>query len=312
MAVVTQSHLLIHPPHGADYTVKHIDIPIADLEGAPDNHSAGSRWKIEGVHDREAMPHPSTLRAMPGTIFTPSKPNGAWLLIICGAGDNRFAFKWLLTRTLLHHGISLLTIDPPGHGDFMSAPATVHNVRRAASGAADWLHARARSGRGRIGALGISFGACQASWLAANDERIAALATISAPVKLRHVTRSIIAREALALALPRNVLLLRQASWPQIWAEWKSMRGAWFGESLYEMIDAFDMPGTIRSIGARPTLFVHGGADSAVPPQNSRTLYDAALPERELVIASQASHLTVVLQKREMTHVASWLTQRLT
>ncbi len=309
MAVVTQSHLLIHPPQDADYAVQHVDIPIEDLEGAPDNHSAGSRWKIEGVHDRETLPHPSTLRAMPGTVFTPANASGAWLLLICGAGDNRFAFKWLLTRVLLHHGISLLTIDPPGHGDFMSAPATVHNVRRAASVAANWIHARARGGR--IGALGISFGACQASWLAANDERIAALVTISAPVQLRPVTRSIVAREALALALPRNALLLRQASWPQIWAEWKSMRGAWFGESLYDMIDAFDMPGTIRAIGNRPTLFVHGGADAAVPPQNSRTLYDSALPERELMIVSQASHLTVVLQKREMTQLAIWLAHRL-
>lgn len=310
MAVVTQSHLLIHPPQGADYSVKHVDIPITDLEGAPDNHSAGSRWKIEGVHDLETLPHPSMLRAMPATVFTPSNANGAWLLIICGAGDNRFAFKWLLTRALLQQGLSLLTIDPPGHGDFMSAPATVHNVRRAASVAADWLHARVRGGR--IGALGISFGACQASWLAASDNRIATLTTISAPVKLRPVTRSIVAREALALALPRNALLLRQASWPQIWAEWKTMRGAWFGESLYDMIDAFDMPGAVRAIGTRPTLFVHGGADAAVPPQNSRTLYDAALPERELIIVPQASHLTVVLQKPEMTQVASWLSQHLT
>lgn len=309
MAVVTQTHLLIHPPANARYRVTHVDIPVMGLGGAPTNHATGSRWKVDGLHDASKQPHPDAETTMPGSTFIPEHADGRWLLLICGAGDNRFAFKWVLVRLLMESGISLLTIDPPGHGDFMAVPTTVHNTKVAARAAADWLHAR--SDVRKFGAMGISFGGCQATWLTANDDRIAALATMSAPVRLPHVSRSVVMREALNLVLPRNAMLLRHASWPQIWAEWKSMRGAWFGESLYDMIEAFDMLHTVRSVGHRPTLFVHGAVDVAVPPENARRLFNAALPERELMIVPQATHLSAVLQEREMTHLVQWFAQRL-
>ena len=72
--------------------------------------------------------------------------------------------------------------------------------------------------------------------------------------------------EALGLALPRNVSLLRYQSLRKMWAEWRSMTGsrAWFGESLYDMIKRYDTLGAIRAIGARPTLFLHGALDRSM------------------------------------------------
>jgi pimeloyl-ACP methyl ester carboxylesterase len=229
--------------------------------------------------------------------------------MICGAGDNRVAFKWLIVRSFMALGITVMSIDPPGHGDFLSVPATAHNVRVAAQAASHWLHRR--SDVRRTGAMGISFGGCQAAGLCAEDERISALATISAPVELPHVTKSVVVREALSLVLPRNAMVLRHASWPQIWGEWKSMRGAWFGESLYEMIKSYDMLNTVRAIGKRPTLFIHGAADVAVPPVNAQRLYDAALPQRELMLVPQATHITVALQAREIARMAQWFSKHL-
>ncbi len=310
MALPTQTYRLVHPPRSAPYSVEHVEIPVEGLELARGNLAEGSRWKFDGVHARPGADIQSTPVAnLPGTIFRPTHASGKWLLLICGAGDNRFAFKWLAMRTLLARGLTVLTIDPPGHGDFMSVPTTLNNVKRAVSSAAQWLHAR--DDVLRVGAMGISFGGCQAAWLAAQDERISAVTTISAPIELPHVTRSTIMREAISLALPRNVMLLKHASWPQIWAEWKSMRGAWLGEDLYDMINRFDMLNVMRGIGYRPTLIVHGAADVAIPVANARRLFEAARPPRELFIVPQATHITVVLQEREMTRVAEWLAKNI-
>ncbi len=309
MAILTQTHMLIHPKESADYVVQHVDIPVDNLQVASANFANGSRWKLDGVDDPTRKGRPQPRASMPATIFRPARPNGKWVMLICGAGDNRFAFKWILTRELMRRGITLLTVDPPGHGDFMSVPTTVHNTQAAMRAAADWLFKQPDVRK--VGTMGISFGGCQAAWFATQDDRIAAVATLSTPVRLPHVTKTTVTREALSLVLPRNVLLLRHASWPQIWAEWKSMRGAWFGEDLYEMIAAYDMIDTVRKIGARPTLFVHGSADVAVPPENARKLYDAALPHKEVLYVPQASHITVVLHQDRMTQLAEWFNKHL-
>jgi uncharacterized protein len=306
MALPTQTYRLVHPPRSATYSVEHVEIPVEGLELARGNHADGSRWKLDGTQSLPRGDIPNTPAGkLPATVFRPAHASGKWLLMICGAGDNRFAFKWLVMRKLLERGLTVLTIDPPGHGDFMSVPTTLGNVKNAVRGAADWLHQR--DNVLRVGAMGISFGGCQAAWLTAQDARISAVATISAPIELPNVTRSVVMREAVSLALPRNVMLLKHASWPQIWAEWKSMRGAWFGEDLYDMINRFDMLNVMREIGSRPSLIVHGGADVAIPVANARRLFEAARPPRELLIAPQATHITVVLQEQAMTRMAEWL-----
>jgi alpha-beta hydrolase superfamily lysophospholipase len=309
MTVLTQTHLMLHPPRQANYVVEHVDIPVSGLEVAGRNFAAGSRWKIEGIDDPSGIGRPAPRQSMPASIFRPAQPTGAWVLLVCGAGDNRFAFKWILTRELMKRGITLLTIDPPGHGEFMSVPATGVNVRAGVLAAATWLHAQPDVRK--IGTLGISFGGCQVAWLTAQDDRIDAVATISAPIRLPPVSRVTVALEASRLVLPRNMLLLRHASWPQIWAEWKSMRGAWFGEDLYEMIESFEMLETVRKIGARPTAFVHGSADVAVPPETARRLYDAATPKKDLIYVPQASHITVVLHDDKMIELAEWFNTHL-
>jgi len=233
--MTTHTQQLLNPSPAARYDVRHESIPLTQAA------------------DALAEEH------MPATSFVPRGADGRWLLLICGAGDNRFAFKHILIPEIVRHGISVLSIDPPGHGDHMHRPTTLASVQHAARAAADWIFERPAC-RG-VGVLGISFGGCQAAWLAAHDERIAALVTLAAPVTLEPVTEAKRWREGLQLFLPRNVGLLRRSSPRQILAEWFSMRGAVFGESLYDMIERFEMERTIAAIGARPTLIVHGDAD---------------------------------------------------
>lgn len=306
MSVVTLTQRFLAPSEEAPYSVRTVYIPPARLE-VP---QALIRQFNVPSERAEQLCHQAANARQPGTWLQPHAWNGAVALLICGAGDNRHAFKWLLFRRLLERNIAVLTVDPPGHGEFMSVPCTMDNARRAARTALDWLCDQ--PGVRRVGAIGISFGGNQVIDLAAHDERVAALVTISTPVRLPPVTRMTIARESLGLVcLPRNLTLLRYQSLPKMWAEWRSMNGAWFGESLYDMIARFDALNAVRAIGRRPKMFVHGKCDVAVPPVNAKWLYEASEPERELLLVSQATHLSVILFDKEMTHMADWLAAKL-
>ena len=306
MAVVTLMQRFLAPPEEASYSVRTVSIPPARLEVPQE---LIDRFKVPAQRAEQLQCQVAEAR-QPGTWLQPREWSGAAVLLLCGAGDNRHAFKWLLFRCLLEQRIAVLTVDPPGHGEFTAVPCTVDNARRAARAALDWLCSQ--PGVGRIGAIGISFGGNQVADLAAREERVAALVTISTPVTLPPITRLTIARESLGLVcLPRNLALLRHQSLPKMWAEWRSMNGAWFGESLYDMIARFDTLNAVRAIGPRPKMFIHGKCDVAVPPINAKLMYEAAEPERELILVPQATHLSVILFDREMKMMSDWLAARL-
>jgi pimeloyl-ACP methyl ester carboxylesterase len=286
----------LRPADDASWTCVDVQIPVAVPQVAR---------RADGSVD-------SPQQQMPGTFLRPKRwdeedfeGHGAAVLLVCGAGDSRTSFKWRLFREFLARHVAVLTIDPPGHGDFMQVPMTVANARAAGKAALDWLCAQ--RGVARVGACGISFGGNQVAALAAQDVRIGAVALISTPVRLNTLTRRIYIAEAASLFVwPRNLGLLREGSLLTLWHEWSTLKGAWYGESLYDMIDRFDTLNAVRAIGERPTLFVHGGRDVAIPPLNARLLYDAAEPERELLMARQGTHLSPVLYPREVASLADW------
>jgi pimeloyl-ACP methyl ester carboxylesterase len=298
MAIISYTQRLISPRPDAPYTVQMVTLPpvgaapsAARLDSAPAEHSA--------KRQRDACP--------PATWLQPKDWNGTAVLLIPGASDNRHAFKWLLFEHLLARRLAVLTLDPPGHGDFRAVPCTLENARRTAQKALDWLCAQA--GVRRVGAIGISFGGCQAADLAARDSRVAALALVSTPVRLPPVTRWTVVRELLSLLyLPANLILLRL---PLLLAEWHSIPSAWFGESLYEMIARFDVLSAVRAIGNRPKLIVHGTHDMAVPPVNAQQIYDAALPERALLWVPRTNHIGMALRAGAMRALAGWLADHL-
>ncbi|MCL5997114.1 MAG: alpha/beta fold hydrolase [Chloroflexi bacterium] len=278
---------------------------------------ADARWTCSDVSIPVQLTHVAvnaaiTDQCMPATFLRPKSwdeegfdGRGSAVLLVCGAGDTRTSFKWLLFRELLSRNLAVLTIDPPGHGDFRSAPMTVANARAACEVALEWLCQQ--PGVAHVGACGISFGGNQVAALAAEDTRVRAVALVSTPVRLNTLTRRIYLFEAASLFIwPRNVGLLRQGSLLTLWREWQALKGAWYGESLYDMIERYDTLAAVRAIGTRPTLFIHGSRDVAIPPLTARTLYEAAAPQRDLMLVRQATHISPILYPREMARMAAW------
>ncbi|MEO6063508.1 MAG: alpha/beta fold hydrolase [Thermoflexales bacterium] len=252
-----------------------------------------------------ASPEPS----MPGTLFLPTGTCDRALLLLCGAGDNRLAFKWPLVRELNARGIAVFSIDPPGHGDFMTVPTTVENTQCAAMAALDWLDRRFPTGR--LGAIGISFGGNQAVWLAAHDARVVALALVSTPASLRPVRRRTVLREGAAMLLPANLRVFRWGSAGDFYRGWRSMKGYAAGpETLYAMIERFGTVRDMSALGERPVLLVHGRADVAVPFGNARALF-AAARHAEILPVTHGTHLTVILRPEIVTKIADWLEKSL-
>ncbi len=243
---------------------------------------------------------------MPATYFVPAnRPAQGGVLFVCGASDSRLAFKWRLIRELLSAGLAVLTVDPPGHGEFRSAPMTRANALKAGRAALAWL--RAQPGIARVAVCGMSLGGCQAINLAAEDAQVNAVALLCTPVRLDVVTRRTYIREIAALLLPRNLSLLREGSAWTLLREWRSVKRAWFGTNLYRLIEALDVLAAAARLNGRPLLIVHGTADTAVPASNARRIAGAAGGAARVILAPQATHVSLVLFAEEMRRLAYWL-----
>ncbi|MCS6773714.1 MAG: alpha/beta hydrolase [Anaerolineae bacterium] len=305
MALSPRTRRLFDPPADAAHTAQAVHIPAPPM-AIPE--PALQRFKLT-PQQVAALRRSAAAPQVPADWLVPRRWTGAVALVICGAGDTRRIFKAILFERLLAEGIACLTYDPPGHGELQYVPMTLGNARLAASAALDWVCAQPEVRA--VGAVGISLGGSQALDLAARDPRVAAVVSISTPVSLAPVTRWTVLRELLALMTPPNLTWLRYPSPAYALGEWRGAKGIWLAEPLPELIAQFDVCAAVRATGARPKLFIHGAWDRPVPLSNAQQLYDAAQPERALLVVPHASHTSVVLDERTMQAMAHWLAERL-
>lgn len=302
-------HLLLAPEPSADWAVEQVTLAVSLPDYLPPSEVVTPASFVRDHPDAVARPGGSqTSPTQPGTLFMPARAPAAAVILLCGAGDNRLAFKWPLIRELNRRGVAVLSLDPPGHGDFQTVPTTVGNTQAAAQSGFAWLATRYPAAK--LGAIGISFGGNQAAWLAAHEARVAALVLISTPDSLSPVTRKTIAFEALSMLLPANLGAFRWGSMLDFWRGWRSMRGYVAGpETLYAMINRYHTGQNLAAMGGRPVLIAHGDADAAVPVSNARVL--ARMAQVELLIVPQGTHLTLILRPEVASHIAAWVGARL-
>lgn len=294
--------------HGEAQSATDVHIAVRLPEVFP--HAAGvARWgALNRDWGSDFHPNGDHALGMPGTLFAPpDRPAGA-VLLVCGAGDNRRSFKGPLIRALVARGLAVLTIDPPGHGDFQSVPASLPNLQAGVGAAFAWLGGRFPGAQ--VGAAGISLGGCQVAWLAATTPAVAAVALISTPVSLAPIGRATYLREFCALGLPGNWPGLRYGTIRALWREWKSMPGYVAGsDSLYTLIDRFGLYERALDLRGRPVLVVHGRSDAAVPIANAEVL--AAACGGALLPVPMANHLSVTVLPHIAAQIADWFGARL-
>ena len=255
------------------------------------------------------IPHDDML--MPGLLLHPPAPNGGAVCLVPGAGDHKTWFKWRLVKALLAQGLAVLSIDPPGHGDYRARPMAYPDCLSTVPAAVAFL--RQQPGVKRVGVAGISLGGALAvAGLAANPaaaKQVEALVVLEAPVQLDY--NQALRRLETWRALRAPVLsVLGEISVGQLRQTWRT-GGYVSGLSTGELIDRLNPAAAIARLQNMPILLVYSERDPVAPPGHARRLQQAA-PWAAIIMTKQASHVTLTLMPAVNRQAAGWLAARLT
>lgn len=263
-------------------------------------HGGCTRLNLpDGDHPLPAL----LLKPRPGQ----EKPAGVCLLH--GAGDSKTGFKWRLVRALLAEGITVLTVDLPGHGENKHNPLRYPDFLSTIPTALAFL--KAVPGIKRVGLVGISLGGAMAiSWLGQSGQSVEALAIIAAPLRLGNLRR-LRPREAwYAFLSPAFLSLFREMNLLQLWRSWQE-GGYVSRHHAGELIEWLDPARHISQINAKiPIALVYSDRDFIAPLRFGVTLQQIA-PQAELLVAHRDSHVTLTLNPRTNKQIAAWLGQKL-
>ncbi|MCL4302831.1 MAG: alpha/beta fold hydrolase [Anaerolineae bacterium] len=263
---------------------------------------------------------------MPGYLLTPPDPlhlpPEGGVLVIHGAGDTKTSYKWRLVQALLAEGLTVLTIDLPGHGDYRQRPLAYPDCLSAIPAAVRFL--RAQPGIERVGLVGISLGSVLAiaslvqtiedpkglkKPLGSGNGQIDALAALETPVALKY-SRGLRYGEMWHAYRAPVLSLWREVSVRQLRQSWFTGGYVSRHKNTAEIIELLNPLENIAKLGQMPILLVHGGRDSIAPAAAGRTLQQAA-PQATLMEVKGASHVTLTLMVEANRKVARWVTERL-
>lgn len=243
----------------------------------------------------------------------PEKQTEAAVCLVHGSGDSKSSFKWRLVRALLAEGITVLTIDLPGHGDYQHRLLAYPDCLSTIPAALQFLCAQ--PGVNRLGLVGISLGGAIALKTMATAEGaigadVKALVILETPLQIAY-NRMLVYREMWATLRAPIMSLFREMSLRQIRQSWQ--QGAI--RSRHSTNEIFDLLNALASIGQinkeTPILLVYSRRDPIAPAIFGVRL-QAAAPQAELVVVPNASHVTLTLMPTVNRQVAKWVRGHLT
>lgn len=247
---------------------------------------------------------------MPALYITPRGGARAAAAVLHGSGCDKTYFAWRMVNTLIERNLAVLLVDLDGHGDnprpqrFPQSVDCAHEATR-------WLRQRHE----RVGMIGISLGGCLAARAAADGMAVDALALLETPPQLRFDNRDRW-REARELIQPYMLSLLGEASAPWLaYAVYDLVRAQRAPRiqaaiSTWELIDACDLTGSLAKLET-PLLLVYGERDAIVKPAQAEEVWQAAPPGTTMLMAPDASHLTLTLHPDALGRTAAWLAEQL-
>lgn len=249
----------------------------------------------------------------------PTLPTAA-VLVVHGAGDTKTSYKWRLVKALLAEGLTVLTIDLPGHGDYRHRPLAYPDCLSAIPAALRFL--QAQPGVERVGLVGISLGSALAIASLAHNPKdpkgfekplgsihVDAFAALETPIELRY-SRSMYYGEMWHAYRAPVLSLFSEVSVKQLRQSWFTGGYVSRHKNTAEVIDLLNPPANIACLRETPILLVHGGRDAIAPPAAGEALRQAA-PQAELWKVKGASHVTLTLMTSINRQIARWLREKL-
>ncbi len=201
-------------------------------------------------------------------------PANPWVILSHGAGSNR-ADMLKVAAGLRSSGLNLFLYDFRGHGSSAGRVSSFGWTEQSdLQGALAFLSQQPEIRACPYGIYGASMGASVALMVAAQDERIGAIAVEGSYTDLHE-------------SLRRHLgLLYGLPAVPFVWFVALTYRlrfGVW--PSRVSPLAA------IRAVSPRPVLLIQGMMDTRTPPDATRRLFDAAREPKDLWILQGAGHL---------------------
>lgn len=237
-------------------------------------------------------------QSLKGVFHRPARGECRSAAILChGMESNKESDKIVaLSRALAETGILALRFDFSYAGDSdgkfedITYSGEVEDLRAAY----DFV---LRFPVDKIGILGSSMGGTVALLFAAREKRIAALATIAAPLHPERITEAFLSREEVERWRREGFLFYH---------------GRRINVSLLEDLENIDVPKAVKQISC-PVLIVHGDQDETVAVAEARELYSHIQGPKRLAILRGADHRLTHPEHRKqaLDESRDWLTQHL-
>ena len=237
----------------------------------------------------------------------PQKQTQAAVCILHGSGDNKRGFKWRLVRALLGEGLTILTIDLPGHGDYQHNPLAYPDSLSTVPAAVNFL--RQQAGIERVGLLGISLGGAVGLKALVRPEgagfSVDGLALLEMPLWVNY-NRQLVYREGWRALNAPLMSLFQEMSLRQLRQSWQegAIRSRHSTDDMFRLLEPL---GSMRQLPSHlPVLLVYSRHDPIAPLSFGQTLQRAA-PQAELLAVEKASHVTLTLMPAINRQIARWL-----
>lgn len=223
-----------------------------------------------------------------GTLRRPPASASAPLVVVVPGFDSAKEEFTAWEQTFLDRGLATLSLDGPGQGESALEMPLREDYERAVTAALDACARRGGVDVERVGLAGVSLGGLYAVRTAAFDDRVRAVAAISAPYDLG-------------------------ALWPDLRgllrATFADRAGAPDEAAARALADRLSLDGIAERIDV-PVLVVAGGRDRVIPWQETQRLADR-LPSATWVLLDEGNHACNNLPNHYRPLVADWLAESL-
>ena len=217
--------------------------------------------------------------ALRGWKMHPPGPNGDWVLLCHGVGDNRTG-TLAYADFLLRHGYSLVMMDARAHGASGGDIATYGFKERYDTVAITDALYRTEKVR-RLYAMGVSMGAAQVLDSAAVESRIAAVVAEDPFASLREVSYDY---AGLHFSPMLGKTLFRPATITALHSMAKA--GGFDPDAI--------SPERAVTQRAFPVLLICGTSDTIIPCRHAERIYSAATGPKELWVVQGAEHASAM------------------
>lgn len=241
-----------------------------------------------------------------GMLHIPDKTPAPVVIFCHGFTGHRIEAHRLFVhaaREFCRRGFLALRFDFRGSGESeglfqsMTVSGEVSDLRAAIT----WVEKIGEAERNLIGVVGLSLGGVVAILTAAQDNRIRAVATWSAPADLSEVARGVLGH--VRLEDVKSIGYLDLPSGYRV--------GYGFVSEAYSM--KHNVLSAVSKISPRPLLIVHGTRDQVVPFDHAERLYEAAGEPKSLYVVEDADHTFSrwELQWKVINHTVEWFAKNL-